>query len=1327
MIYSLLVSVNFLHLYGNNQEYNFRSIEVEDGLSQNMVYSILQDQQGFMWFGTQDGLNRYDGLEFKIFKKNKKDNKSIGSNAIFSMLQNKDGLIWVGTANGVYLYNPIFENFTHFGSKTSTGQDIIGTVRDIKKDKHDNIWMVVSQKGIFCFSSSQKLSFFPFKSVDLRKIEFDGVGNVWIATYLKGIIKLNPVTGKSNYFRLTNDYTNPDDNSINDLMLLNPETLLIGTVNRGMQMYNLKTNKFSICIEKTTDGNPLYVRRIYKANDHNIWIGTESGVYIFNFNTRKVVNLRHIFNNPYSISDNAVHSLYQDREGGMWIGTFFGGVNYLATLYSYFEKYFPTNGENAISGKSISEMYEDAQKNIWIGTEDAGLNLFNPATQTFTKPFLQDKNIHSLLVDGDKLWVGTFSKGLYKINLKTKAMRSYRSSYEKKSLSDDNIYSIYKDGSGIIWIGSMTGLQYYNAANDCFVRVKEQDIKQQVNDILEDYKGVLWFATIGNGLFSYDKQSGKWLHYASPIKNNGLIGKAVICLLQDRKNRLWIGTEGAGIGLFNRKNNSFSNVFTTDNGLPNDVIYKLIDDLDGNIWGSTNNGLFKINHENKHITIYTHENGLLGNQFNYKSGLRSSDGKLYFGGIKGFVAFKPNNLVINKMPPPVVINSFQIQNKEVSLTDPDSPIKQSVNYTKEIKLSYKTSVISVGFAALSYVYPKGNHFAYKLEGKDKEWIYTNQQNHHVNYSELPPNTYIFRVKASNSDGVWNEKGDSLKIIILPPYYKTVFAYLIYLLIFIASAYGFVRWYLDRLKQQNTKFLQVLERTKEKELYSAKIEFFTNITHEIRTPLSLIKSPLESVLKCVDQTDKNWEDLSIMQKNVNRLLRLVNELLDFRKAESKGLKLNFVNSDVLAVFDETISRFIPSAKLKGITININLQENSYFADIDPEIIKKILSNLLVNALKHAHKVIEIKFTHTADRFKFIINNDGELIPQKFAEKIFEPFFKLNENIQGTGLGLPFVRSLAELHGGSVVLDSSVSDKTVFIIELPNHQENSIKFEEKETQPDDINNNIAPVIEIPGIKSKKTILTVEDNKELQQFLNKQLAKQYRVIKANNGEEALEFLSKENVDMIVSDIAMPVMDGITLCKAIKENINYSHIPVILLTGKTEIESKIEGIQSGADEYIEKPYSIEYLIAKIENIFKTREKIRETYKLSPELAYNTIVHSKADEEFINLLVKNIHSRLEDVDLNVDQLAEVMNLSRATLYRKVSSISELTPNDFILLVRLKKAAELLMESDYRVNEIAYIVGFNSSSYFSKCFLKQFGVLPKNFALKHKSETNKDL
>lgn len=1300
--------------FSRNYDYYFRNMGVEDGLSQNMVYSIIQDKTGFIWFGTQDGLNRYNGIEFKIFKKSNKDPHSIGSNAIFSLLQNDDGMIWVGTANGIYTYNPANEDFTHLRIKTSKKQEITGIVRDIKKDKSENIWMAIQDEGLFCYSKGKRMKMYPIKGVNIRKIVFDLSGNIWIATYGHGIMKLNPKYSQIQQFQIAHSTEKLSENNFNDLYLLNSEQLLVGTVNRGVQLFNLTTKTFSPFLEKDKDGNPLFVRRIYKTENQELWIGTETGIYIYDLKTHKVTNLQHFPNDMYSLSDNAIHSLYQDREGGMWIGTFFGGVNYYTSSYSYFEKYYPINGENSISGKSISEFCEDAQKNIWIGTEDAGLNVFNPTTKTFTKEPVPAKNIHSLLYDNGKLWVGTFSNGLYVINLKNKSIHSYRNSSSNNSLSDDNIYSIYKDSSGKIWIGSMTGLQYYSPTSDSFVRVQEKMIKNQVNDIIEDYKGTLWIATIGDGIFSYDKFSRKWTNYPTPINNHERTGKMIICFLQDQKNRLWVGTEGAGLCTFDRKTNSFSKAITSDEGLPNDVIYKLIDDYRGNIWGTTNKGIFKLNPENRKIFVFTHTNGLLGDQFNYKSGFKSSNDKIYFGGVKGFIAFSPGNQKMNEIIPPIVINSFQIQNKEVSLINKKSHQKQSIIYTNTINIPHKVAIFSLGFSALSYISPKGNRYAYKLEGRDNDWIYPNNINQ-VNYSDLAPGTYIFKVKGSNSDGFWNDKGTSIKINVLPPWYRTFWAYLLYFILIVVSIYLIIKGLINKTMHHNAQLLQELESKKEKELYSAKIEFFTNITHEIRTPLSLIKAPLEEVLKNVNSTDSNWDNLSIIQRNVNRLLKLVNELLDFRKAESKGLILSFISSDIIHIINETVSRFKPSASLNGISFKTDSPVNSFSADLDPEIFTKILSNLLLNALKHAKETVNITFKPDITNFELVVTNDGDTIPEQFVEKIFEPFFKLNPNVQGTGLGLSFVKSLVELHHGSIYCDNSQKDRTSFVVTFPIYQENAIRFDKDEPAEPKTETDYSSVSEKESSKTKPVILSVEDNEEFQQFLSKQLSSYYHVLLGHNGKEALEILNKENVDIVVCDIMMPVMDGLELCKIIKENIKFSHIPIILLTAKTTLISKIEGLKLGADEYIEKPYSIDFLIARIDNLLENRKKIRETYKHSPELAYQTIAHTKVDEEFLNKLVGIIHERLEDFDLDVDKLAEEMNISRATLYRKVKSISELTPNDFILLVRLKKAAELFKEKKYRVNEVAYIVGFSSSSYFSKCFYKQFGILPKDF------------
>jgi len=509
----------------------------------------------------------------------------------------------------------------------------------------------------------------------------------------------------------------------------------------------------------------------------------------------------------------------------------------------------------------------------------------------------------------------------------------------------------------------------------------------------------------------------------------------------------------------------------------------------------------------------------------------------------------------------------------------------------------------------------------------------------------------------------------------------------------------------------------LEERKEKELYHAKIEFFTNVTHEIRTPLSLIKLPLDEVMKQVDKNDDKWENLSIIQRNANRLLKLVNELLDFRKAESKGLHLNFVSSDILLLIRETVERFTPSALLKGLDFNLEIPSGEFRADVDVEVLTKIISNLFTNALKHAKNVINIRFEPDDDKFKIEIKNDGEPIPPEMTEKIFEPFFKMDESSQGSGLGLPFARSLIELHGGVIYVDPQQSMST-FVVRLPIKQQMAIRLLDNEEDINDyeqIDEKSVSTNPTQNKDERKIILLVEDNPEFLQFTANMLETDYHIRKAGDGVQAIKILDNEYVDLVISDVMMPVMDGMVLCKEIKENLNYSHIPVILLTAKTAIQSKIEGLKIGADEYIEKPFSMDYLKVRITNLLENRRKIMDSYKNSPELEYETIVHSKADEKFLNQLIEQIHAHLEDTNLNVDKLAVVMNMSRATLFRKVKSISELSPNDFIRLERLKKAAKLLKEKEYRVNEIAFIVGFNSMSYFSKCFYKQFGVLPKDF------------
>lgn len=1302
-----------------DRPYYLRSLQVEDGLSQNMVYCILQDKQGFMWFGTQDGLNRYDGQSFKIYKKDPADPGSVGSNGFFSMIEDSAGKLWIGTINGVYIYDPALDSFSRLEAAAQDGTRIEGISRHLFRDPSGIVWIAVMDQGVFSVGPRGDMKHYTLTSGGLpvsnvRSLITDSTGNVWIATYGHGLFCLDPVTGRTEQYLLKSNTLS--NNDINDIFLLNEKTLIAGTVAAGAQYFDIGNRRFSPFMEKDARGQNLFVRKIMQSKEGEIWLCTETGVYIYNPQTGISENLLHTYSDPYSLSDNAVHSICQDNEGGIWIGTFFGGVNYIGKSSSKFEKYYPALGKNSVSGKSISEFCQDDRGNIWIGTEDAGLNRFDPVKQHFESGFIPAKNIHALMFHKGNLWVGTFAEGLYVIDLQTMTVRSYKSSKEKGALENNNIYSIYCDFSGTIWIGTMNGLYTYLTGKDRFERILPDSLNAQVNDIVEDKWGKIWFATIGDGLFSYDPIPQKWTHYPYLLRDRSAEGKMVSCLLIDSRQRLWAGTDGMGICYYDRENDTFAGHMTTRDGLPNDVIYRLIEDNNGSIWGSTNKGLFRLDRDST-VTRFTYASGLLGDQFNYKSGFRANDGKLYFGGIRGFVAFSPGDMKPGQTVPPVVINSFQVYNTEVQVGSGRKPLlKRAITHTDYIKIPPGISTFSLGFAALSYVAQGESSYAYRLEGWDKDWIYTKSKT--VTYSNLNPGTYVFRVMASNSDGVWNEQGATLEIEMLPPFYRTLWAYIFYVLAGIAAVCIIFRLVSGRIQQRNEQRQRDFEEQKEKELYNAKIEFFTRITHEIRTPLSLITMPLEEVMKNTRKSDPDRENLSIIADNAHRMLKLVNELLDFRKAEAKGLEVNFSHTDISKIIRDIAARFMPSATLKGIDLSVIMPSEPFYAHVDEEIFTKMISNLMSNALNHASQKIEISLFPNEKQFRVTVLNDGDTIPQKFSEKIFLPFFRIDEKTHGSGIGLPFARSLAELHKGSLTLGSRPDGMTLFIAELPVCQPRVfvIPSSENTINPEENNKADVPHMEEKmGLRKRKNVLIAEDNEEFLSFVARQLKPDYNVLRASNGIQALELLENNYVDIIISDIMMPDMDGMELCQKVKEDLRYSHIPFIMLTAKTSIQSKLEGMKTGTDEYIEKPFSSDFLKARIENLLESRRKIADSYKHSPEVALDTITHSKADENFLNQVVEIIDRHIEEVDLDVDKLASSMNMSRATFYRKVKSISQLTPNDFIRLIRLKKAAELLRQKEYRVNEIAFIVGFKSSSYFSKCFFKQFGVLPKDF------------
>lgn len=1323
---------------GEGGKYYFKNIGAEQGLSHNTVYAILQDSRGFMWFGTKDGLNRYDGHHFKVFRYDPKKPYSLGNHSVLSLHEDRNGKLWIGTLEGVYLYDPRQERFTAFELQSEDKEMVTGAVLEIRQDQDGYIWMASSTKGLFRYSPAQNsMKYFrhePGKPGSLAygslsSLAIDNEGTVWVGILGGGVQKYLPATGTfEEYFDKSRVLKN---DLILDLFSFG-NTLFIGTKNGGLKKLDKDSGLIEDVFTHDKENNPLFVRHIEKFNNNKIWIGTELGLYLYDVTNGSYERIFENANDPYSLSDNAIYVIYKDKEGGWWTGTYFGGLSYLPNQPAYFEKYYPISNFNSVSGKRVREFAEGPDNKIWIGTEDAGLNCFDPVTKKFThfKPrkslnSISYHNVHGLLWDDSELWISSHSQGLKMdiLDLETGTIRKFNKSEAQNPLFDSDVFALYKDSRGTIWIGTISGVYKYRKGSDEISLVQTAGINFTY-DIAEDPKGNMWFATYNNGLVRYDPHQNTSRFYRPDGDPASLPHTVVTTLFFDSQQRLWLGTEGGGFALYNEITDDFS-TFTTENGLPSNVVYKILEDDQQNLWISTSRGLVEFNPATQAMRVFNKSNGLLANQFNYKSGIKTSDGTIYFGCLNGFIAFNPASFSQATYDPPVVFTDIKLFNKEVPIGGEETPLQKSIIYTDALKLRHYQSSLSFSFAALSFTAPESRKYAYVMEGIDKTWNYLSQ-NKEVTYSNLPPGRYLLKVKTAGQDGHWSNREAQMVVNILPPFWKTNWAYFIYSVSAIGLLYFLISSYKTRVARKHEEKLKILEDEKEKEIYHAKIDFFTSITHEIRTPLTLIKGPLEEILKKEGSVDEQTrENLRIMERNSNRLINLSNQLLDFRKTEKQGFSLNFVVTDISEVLVETHYRFKMTAHQQNLDFELYLPSDHFFAAVDPEALTKILSNLVSNAIKFAEKKVYIHLSSgpkSANIFEVAVSNDGRLVAENLREKIFEPFFQIkdseNKTIQsGTGLGLPLARSLAELHEGKLFLDRTpAKDMNRFVLQLPVKQKNTLDldpgFDDLEEQVQDDKELLA---DMQDHAHKPTVLVVEDSRDLTKFIYDHLKNDYLVYRAANGEQAVKVLDEKPVDLVISDIMMPVMNGFELCKTVKSELNYSHIPVILLTAKSNIQSKIEGMEMGADVYIEKPFSMEYLQLQVKNLLHYRDQIRQSFVNSPVVHAHTIAHTRADELFLTRVNQAIYDNISNELFGVNELAGALNMSQSSLLRKTKGISNLTPNGYIRLVRLKKAAELLNQGEYSISGVCTMVGFNSPSYFSKCFQKQFGELPKDY------------
>ncbi len=1316
-------------LSDNAFRYYFRSLEMSGENPMHSISSILQDHQGFLWFGSmKNGLCRYDGLSFKYYNQ---EHGNLKNSFVTTLYEDENKEIWVGTDAGVYIYSPHTESIRRFLKKSDQGTSILNSVTTISGDGKGAIWISVDSQGLFRYDSKSGdlMNYFVAKSSQTLPhniTRFLAAPNsvFWIALYSDNLyFSTNQLKTLTPFVSNTGEQPFKGE-TIYKILPAPNNCLYIATSKGGVKEINLADKSVRTLLSVDEKGKNIYMREIMFYSENELWFGTESGLFIYTLSNGQFTHLQAHNGDSYSLSDNAIYALCKDREGGIWIGSYFGGINYYPKQYTHFEKIYPQAGMRDI-GLRIREFSDSNDGTIWIGTEDAGLYNYNPADGTiqhFQHPLLYS-NIHGLYRDGDYLWVGTFSKGLNRINLRTKELKNYMEGSMPNSLNASDVFTIGRRSKGGIWIGTTYGLLWYNYATDEFTRIPELN-GVFVYDLTEDCHGNLWLATYVNGLYRHDAKSGKWEHFQHEEKNPySLPSNKILSIFEDSKGQMWFTTNSGGFCRFDPSSRRFVS-YDFQKGLPSNTIYQIVEDHNGLFWVTTNNGLVCFNPSTEEIKLYTQADGLLSDQFNYQSSYRDRSGKIYLGGIHGFIVFNPSNFVQNTFIPPVVLTDFRLFDKEAPIGTKKSPLKESITWTEELVLASNQNTFSFRIAALSFQAPQKNKLIYKLEGFDTDWHSVGQLPI-ISYSNLPYGAYEFKVKGSNSDGVWNENVRILKIHILPPFYLSWWAYCIYVIVGGIAVWLTFRAFKTRTAERNRREMDKFEQEKERELYTAKIDFFTNVTHEIRTPLTLIKAPLENLLNKKKLDPEVEEDLKIMDRNTNRLLNLINQLLDFRKTERQGFKLSFVSCDVVQILQSIVIRFIPFARQKEIEFLQEIPVDPMWVDMDQEAFTKMMSNLLTNAIKHAQSRLCLSCVRDMETnmLRVLVRNDGLVIPVEMREEIFKPFIQYKEVSRktaiGTGIGLALSRSLAELHQGTLSMTDS-TEYNEFLLCLPLTQAETVGVAvdtEKENKA-----VLVPESEtVPGPVEEQThadlpvLLLVEDNVEMAAYISRQLRKEYTVFTASDGVEALETLKEQFVNLVISDVMMPRMDGIELCTTLKSDLNYSHIPVILLTAKTALQSKIEGLNSGADMYVEKPFSVEYLQASIASLLRNRKKVKEACLRSPFVNTGSVAITKADEKFLRQLHEIVEEHMQNPDFCLDDIVDLMYMSRSSLNRKLKGLLDITPNDYIRLERLKRAAVLLKEEGGRINEVCYQVGFNTPSYFAKCFQKQFGVLPKDF------------
>lgn len=1323
--------------------FHFTNLSVRDGLSQNSVIRIFQDSKNFMWFCTRDGLNRYDGISFKVYRFSIQDNNSISNSDVTSISENKDGTFWIGTHMGLNFFDPKNEHFKRYFSKPNDKNSLSSsTIKFLLNDKEGRTW-IATTLGLDMYNKS-KDSFEHIYSNDgvvslLQRYD----GTICFASMKDGLFIYDPELKKLTHYPFANN------DFIYCLFEDSQHTLWAGMWFDGLRKFNPQKGEFIQIPLKTKTGKVLIHEQIGYIIENTpgfLMFATRKGLLIYDIKNQ-IVSQRLTSSNS-QLSDEKIIELFKDKNSNIWIGSWNGGVDFYSPYSSYFNLYTPVlQGKQTVGSiNSITEI----NKVIWLAT-DNGLILYNPANGTY-KPLNLNispviNEIKYIFRDNDKLWISIYAGGLHILNINTlkveKTLKNFIYGY---------INAMAKDEAGNYWIGTGTNYPFvmYNPETDKFIRkfpVKNsRNAFAPVNvlDILPEKGQTIWIGTRADGLYRYNFTTKELQHFQAKADSNSLSNNHVSVLFKDQKGRLWVGTFGGGICLMNIKNGTFK-TYDHKNGLLNDAVCGIMQDSDGSLWISTLEGLSHFYPDAEKFNNYDNNNGYPIQEIVPNATLKLSNNDFIIGGANGFVLFNPREIVKNPIIPNVVISKFRVWADNVSEGESTS---ESVFPDKGVRLKYYQAAFTIYFAALNYVYPNKNQYQYRLEGFDKNWNSVKNERS-ATYTNIPPGDYVFRVKACNNDGVWNTSGTAFEIHILPPPWKTWWAYTIYFLLFVAILSGFIYYILKKQKLETDIKIKQIEQKNLEENHQLRVRLFTNFSHELRTPLTLIIGPLNEILS---KEIPDWlrPKLQLIFKNAQRLLWLVNQLMDFRKLEAGFMQLNVSHVDFNVFIDDIIQNFNELAQSKKINFelnNVNKNINTWF---DPILIEKVFFNLLSNAFKHTDENgsvrIRIRDINASEMRQYSnscdlvegallieVEDTGNGIEMHELDKIFEPFYQAHNhegsNIYGTGIGLNLCKGIIELHSGRIWAESEKGKGSVFKILLPtgnahysNEDLSGNKIIEHDRTaiidlPDVMNNRVQKLTSEEVFKKKEnfTVLVVEDHDDVRHYICSLLSDRYKIVEAEDCLKGCVLAEEIVPDLIISDIMTPNMSGIELCNRLKNNNVTDHIPIILLTALSGLDQIKEGLNSLADDYIVKPFNPELLVSRVDNLINIRHKIRNLF--NKKNLYRSLSDKlpSADDKFISKVFDYIRDNVDNPDLRIDSFSKDVGMSRVQFYRKIKSITGKTPSTLILEIRMNMAADLIKQSGFNINEIAYRVGFNDSSYFGKCFKSYFGVTPGEY------------